>query len=86
MAGQITLEMVMAGFAETHKIFHRGPYIPDPCDVHPELWEALKKRCVMIEEGSPLNWIRFGGIRIHVRTDVPNWALNVCTCGEKHGD
>lgn len=86
MAGEITLEMLIAASRKIHETVGRGPFIPDPCDVHPELWEALKKRCVMSESGVPLNWIAFGGIRIHVRTDVPNWALNVCTCGEKSGN
>lgn len=83
MSGEITLEMLMEAFSQAQRIIAEReifPAIPNPADVHPELWEALMKRCVLIG-GTPVNHLfGIGWIVLHVRTDVPNWCLNECTC------
>lgn len=82
MDGEITLEMLQQTvdmFEEKMKSF---PRVPNPADVTPELWKALKSRCVTVKD-KPIDI--FGSIEIHIRTDVPNWQLNECTCEkEKH--
>ena len=80
--GTITLESLQRIYAESFKPRQPAPFIPNPCDVTPEVWEALKKRCVMLGD-VPVNALfNFGGLEVHVRPDVENWSLNVCTCRE----
>ena len=77
-AGNITLKMLQDAFASLPK--KPDQMIPNPCDVTPEVYEALKTRCVVnADSGMPLNWI-LGSLDIHQRTDVPNWRFNPCTC------
>lgn len=81
-AGDITLENLQKAWEETQWPKASYPEIPNPCDINPELWEALKSRCVMVD-GVRINefftMVDFG-VKFHVRTDVENWKLNPCTC------
>jgi hypothetical protein len=86
-AYSLTVDDLIRMIPEIESKFPKDKMPPNPADVHPATFAALKNICdkpSLEKSFLPQNIVRVDAIVLHVRTDVEPWKLHPCTCKEDH--
>lgn len=73
-AYSLTVDDLIRMMPEIEAKFPKEKMAPNPADVHPATFAALRNVC------EPTHFIDPLAIQLHVRTDVEPWKLHPCTC------
>lgn len=81
VAQAMSIDDLIKLMPEIEAKFPHDKVCPNPADVHPATFAALRNVCV--EYSEPLGRIDvFESIVLHVRYDVAPWKMHPCTCGK----
>ena len=78
VAHALTVDDLIKLMPEIEAKFPKDKMCPNPADVHPARFAALKNVCSTVY-GSPPTSL-FLCISLHVRYDVEPWKMHPCTC------
>lgn len=82
-AYSLTVDDLIKMMPEIERKFPKDKECPNPADVHPATFAALKNVCDkhVSAETLPFRFPDMTAIVLHVRTDVEPWKMHPCTCG-----
>ena len=85
-AHSLTVDDLIMMMPEIEAKFDKEKMCPNPADVHPATFAALRNVCTSAEPNPLIPSGVFGSVELHVRYDVEPWKMNPCTCGKKAVD
>ncbi len=78
---KLTVQDLIGLMAELEAKFPKDDLPPNPADVHPLTFAALKNVCE--SKTATIDEWPLDAVRLHVRSDVEPWKLHKCTCRER---